>query len=281
MLFLIVGTKSIAGYMELLGIKLIAGRAFTNNRQADAQGKLILNRASANKFGVAPDRMIGEKLYFDWQGKKYTFQVIGVMEDYNQTSLKDPVIPVMFEIDSAKNYNFMIASVTPSGFSESIAAIENIWKSQVSDAPFEYTFLDDNLQQQYNEDRRISKIITYFSVIAMIICSLGLYGLSSFMAERRLKEIGVRKVMGASVTQIVSMMSKEFVRLVLVAFVIAIPLSWYAMQEWLQGFEYKTSLNIAPFLYAGLTALFIALLTISYESLKAANTDPAKTLRSE
>jgi putative ABC transport system permease protein len=204
------------------------------------------------------------------------------MEDYNQTSLKDPIIPVMFEIaDSANQYNFMIASVNPSEFSETIAGIENIWKGQVSDAPFEYTFLDDNIQKQYNEDRRVSKIITYFSVIATIICSLGLYGLSSFMAERRLKEIGVRKVMGASVTQIVGMMSKEFVRLVLLAFVIAIPLSWYAMQKWLQGFEYKTSLNIAPFVYAGLSALVIALLTISYESLKAANADPAKTLRNE
>lgn len=270
-----------AGYMELLGIKLIAGRGFTDNRKA-AQGQLILNRASVKKFGVEPEKMIGQKLNFDWQGEKYTFQVIGVMEDYNQTSLKDPIVPIMFEMaDTTNNYNFMIASVTPSAFSESISSIENIWKEQVSDAPFEYTFLDDDLQEQYDEDRRISRIITYFSVISMIICSLGLYGLSSFMAERRLKEIGVRKVMGASVTQIMSMMSKEFVRLILVAFVIAIPLSWYAMDKWLQGFEYKTSLNIAPFLYAGISALIIALLTISYESLKAANTDPAKTLRNE
>ena len=115
----------------------------------------------------------------------------------------------------------------------------------------------------------------------MIICSLGLYGLSSFMAERRLKEIGVRKVMGASVSQIMGMMSKEFVKLVLVAFIVAVPLSWYAMQKWLEGFTYKTTLNITPFAFAGLSALAIALVTISYESLKAANTDPAKTLRNE
>jgi putative ABC transport system permease protein len=271
-----------AGYMELLGIKLIAGRAFTNNRKADAQGQLILNRASAKKFGMEPDKIVGQKLYFDWQGKQYDFQVIGVMEDYNQTSLKDPIIPVMFQIaDSANQHNFMMASVNPSGFSQTITEIETIWKRQVSDAPFEYTFLDDNIQKQYDEDRRISKIITYFSVVAMIICSLGLYGLSSFMAERRQKEIGIRKVMGASVSQIMAMMSKEFIKLVLLAFTIAIPLSWYAMQKWLEGFEYKTDLNIAPFMYAGLSALAIALLTISYESSKAANTDPAKTLRNE
>lgn len=270
-----------AGYMELLGIKLIAGRAFTDNREAESR-QLILNRTSVNKFGMEPDAMVGQKLAFDWQGEHYDFQVIGVMEDFNQTSLKDPILPIMFEMaDSANRYNFIIASVNTSGFSETVASIENIWKEQVSDAPFEYSFLDDNLQKLYNEDRRISRIITSFSVIAMIICSLGLYGLSSFMAERRLKEIGVRKVMGASVTQIVGMMSKEFVRLVLIAFIIAIPLSWYAMQKWLENFEYKTTLNIAPFVYAGLCALLIALLTISYESFRAANTDPAKTLRNE
>lgn len=271
-----------AGYMELLGMKLVAGRPFNSNRQGMVKGDVIINRASADKFGVVPEKIIGEKIYFDWQGQKYDYRVIGVMEDYNQTSLKDPVIPIMFELaDSTNNYNFMIASVNPTNLSASIEGMENIWKAQVSDAPFEYTFLDDNIQQQYHEDRRISKIITYFSVIAMIICSLGLYGLSSFMAERRLKEIGVRKVMGASVSQIMTMMSKEFAKLVLIAFGIAIPLSWYAMDKWLEGFQYKAPLNIVPFLYAGLGALLIALLTISYESLKAANADPAKTLRNE
>jgi putative ABC transport system permease protein len=271
-----------AGYMELLGIKLIAGRAFTTNREADSQGNLIINRASAKKFGIEPDKIIGQKLYFDWQGQNYKFQVIGVMEDYNQTSLKDPIIPVVFEIPKdANEYGYIIASVNSTGFTNTISTIEETWKAQVADAPFEYTFLDENIQQQYRQDERVSKIISYFAVIAIIICSLGLYGLSSFMAERRLKEIGVRKVMGASVSQIVGMMSKEFVKLVLIAFVVASPVAWYAMTKWLEGFEYRTTLDILIFTYAGLGALTIALLTISYESLKAANTDPARTLRSE
>jgi putative ABC transport system permease protein len=270
------------GYMDLLGIKLIAGRQFSENRKADSEGKLILNRESAKKFGMEPEQIIGQKIYFDWQGENYGFEVIGVMEDYNQTSLKDPILPVMFELSgTADNYGYLIASANTDDFSKSITAIESIWKTQVSDTPFEYSFLDDTIQKQYNEDHRLSKIITSFSTVAMIICSLGLYGLSSFMAERRQKEIGVRKVMGASVTQITTMMSKEFLKLVIVAFVIAIPMAWYSMNKWLQGFEYKTPLNIEPFIYAGLGAFVIALLTISYESLKAANTDPAKTLRSE
>jgi putative ABC transport system permease protein len=271
-----------AGYMDLLGIKLIAGRAFTTNRKAEAQGNLIINRASAKKFGIEPEKMIGQKLYFDWQGKNYSFQVVGVIEDYNQTSLKDPVIPIAFEIpEDRDDYNYMIADVNTSSFSEAIAVIEKTWKNQVEDAPFEYSFLDDNIQKQYSEDRRIAAIITYFTVFAIIICCLGLYGLSSFMAERRLKEIGVRKVMGASVPQIVGMMSKEFIKLVLLAFLIAAPLSWYAMNQWLQAFEYKLPLEISIFCFAGFGAIAIALLTIGYESVKAANANPAQTLRNE
>jgi putative ABC transport system permease protein len=271
-----------AGYMELLGIKLIAGRAFSTNRQADSDGNLIINRASAKKFGIEPDKIIGQKLYFDWQGQNYKFQVIGVMEDYNQTSLKDPIIPIVFQMpENANEYSYMIVSVNSSGFSNTISTIEDTWQAQVADAPFEYTFLDENIQQQYKQDERVSKIISSFALIAIIICSLGLYGLSSFMAERRLKEIGVRKVMGASVSQIVGMMSKEFIKLVLIAIVIATPVAWYAMNKWLQGFEYKTTLDIFIFTFAGLGAITIALLTISFESLKAANTDPARTLRNE
>ena len=271
-----------AGYMELLDIDLIAGRAFTTNRSADSKGQLIVNRAAAGKFGLTPEKMVGEKLYFDWQGQKYTFEVIGVMEDWNQTSLRDPIVPVAFEMpERAANYDYIIASVNPSGFTQTISLVEDLWKDQVSDAPFEYSFMDDAIQKQYNEDERVSKIIRSFAVVAMIICSLGLYGLSSFMAERRRKEIGVRKVMGASSQQIVRLMSREFVKLVLIAFTIAAPLAWYAMNKWLQGFEYQVGVDFSLFTYAGLAAVAIALLTISYESMKAANTDPARTLRNE
>jgi putative ABC transport system permease protein len=183
--------------------------------------------------------------------------------------------------DNENEFDFIVASVNSSEFSQTISAIEKIWNAQVPAAPFEYSFLDNDLQKQYNEDQRISRIITIFAVIAMIVCSLGLYGLSSFMAERRLKEIGVRKVLGATEVQILGMMSKEFVKLVLLAFVIAGPLSWYAMNKWLEGFEYKTPLDLSIFVMAGLAALAIALLTISYESIKAANTNPARTLRTE
>ena len=137
------------------------------------------------------------------------------------------------------------------------------------------------MKKQYEEDQRVSAIITAFTIIAMIISCLGLYGLSTFMAERRFKEIGVRKVMGASVTQIASMMSGEFVKLVLIAFVIALPLGWYAIEKWLENFAYKAPVSMSIFAIAGISALVIAVVTVSFESLKAATTNPVNSLRNE
>src|SRR6185436_12142545 len=162
-----------------------------------------------------------------------------------------------------------------------IASFEKTWKVINSDTPFEYAFLDENIQKQYEEDRKVSGVISAFTAIAMIISCLGLYGLSTYMAERRFKEIGVRKVLGANVSQIVAMMSGEFVKLVLIAFLIATPLSWYGINQWLQGFAYKTSADAVVFILGGLGAVLIALFTISFESIRAATGNPVNALRNE
>jgi putative ABC transport system permease protein len=270
------------GYTDMLNMKLLAGRTFTDNRQMEHDVKLILNRTAASKLGFTPEKIVGQNLHFDWKGKKFDFQVIGVMEDFHQTSLHEEIKPVLFEMaDSTNRYDFMIASVAASNFEQSVQSMEKIWKSQIHDTPFEYSFLDQNIQKQYDEDKRVSKIITSFGLIAMIICSLGLYGLSSYMAERRFKEIGIRKVMGASVQQIVAMMSTEFVKLVLIAFVIAVPIAWYGMSKWLEGFAYKIEISWLVFALAGAIAFAIALITVSYESIKSAMSNPVKSLRSE
>jgi len=271
-----------ADYISLLGIKLIAGRDFSANPDSEAKNNIIVNRTSANKLGFEPDQIIGQSVYFDWQGVKYTFQVIGVMEDYHQTSLKEVINPTIFEIATENpQLPFLIASLNSSDFKATTATIENIWKSLINDTPFEFYFLDESIQKQYTEDRKVSQVITVFTIIAMVICCLGLYGLSSYMAERRFKEIGVRKVMGAGIAQIVSMMSKEFLRLVLIALVISVPTAWYAMTQWLKGFAYHIPISMTTFIYAGASALFIALITVSFESFKAASTNPVNSLRSE
>jgi putative ABC transport system permease protein len=270
-------------YMKMMNIKLMAGRQFSDNRKMENESNnVIINRTSANKFGIAPEEIIGRKIYTDWNGIKYTKTIIGVMDDYHQNDLKEEIVPMFFQMpDSTKRYDFMVLDVNTSNFEQTITRIESTWKSIIIDTPFEYSFLDDNLRKQYDEDRKVSSIITSFTMIAMLISCLGLYGLSSYMAERRFKEIGVRKVMGASIGQIVQLMSKEFVKLVVVAFLISVPLAWYAMDKWLSGFAYKIEIDVFIFVYAGAAALVIALLTVSFESMKAAMSNPVESLRNE
>lgn len=270
------------GYLELLNIKLIAGRSFSESRKLDSNHKFILNRTAVSKLGFTPENIVGQSLHFDWLGRSYDFQVIGVMEDFHQNSLHEEIKPTLFEMENNnRRYDYVLASVAAADVERTIKAIGGTWKSLIHDTPFEYSFLDQTIQRQYDEDRRVSGIISCFGIIAMIICVLGLYGLSSYMAERRFKEIGIRKVLGASVSQIVVMMSAEFVRLVLIGFVIAVPVAYYGMSKWLEGFAYKVSIGWTVFAGAGFVALAIALVTVSFESIKSAMGNPVDSLRSE
>lgn len=271
-----------AGYIEMLNIKMVAGRTFTANPEMDGDTKVIINETSAKRFGKLPERIVGEKIYFDWQGVNYAFEVIGVMADYHQNSLKEEINPLMFSMPKETGrFRYLVSTVEPGQFSSAIKQMESVWKEVVNDAPFEYTFLDEAIRQQYAEDQKVSAIVKSFTVLAMIISCLGLYGLSTYMTERRFKEIGIRKVFGASNSQVVRLMSKEFAGLVLIAFVISIPVAWYGMSHWLNGFAYKIEINGWVFIYAGLAALIIALLTVSFESVKAAVANPVNSLRNE
>jgi putative ABC transport system permease protein len=268
-------------YLDLLGIELIAGSNFSNHRDSLSGFKVIISQRAANEYGFTPERVVGERLFREWQGVRYEFEVIGVMEDYHQEALREEIFPVLFHVPEEPDYNHLVIDAKPEDFSATISAVEKTWRAINPDTPFEYSFLDDDIKKQYEEDQKVSTIITSFTVIAMIISCLGLYGLSSFMAERRFKEIGVRKVMGASVQQIVGMMSGEFVRLVLIAFVISIPLAWYAITSWLEKFAYRTQLDVSVFVFAGSVSLLVALVTISFESVRAASSNPVDSLRSE
>jgi putative ABC transport system permease protein len=266
--------------MDVMNIPLIAGRKFGDNRAL--QNAMIVNRAAAKRLGLDPQALAGGQLFTEGSGGREAYDVIGVMEDYHQVSVKEQIDPIAYFIASSiTDNNFMVVSVEAGHVGETIGELETIWKNINPEVPFEYTFLDESIKKQYDEDKKVSAIITSFSLIAMIVCCLGLYGLSTYMAERRFKEIGVRKVMGATVTQIVQMMSGEFVKLVLIAFLISVPLSWYATSTWLQSFAYKTPVSAMIFGFAGAGALLIALLTVSFESIRAASGDPAKALRNE
>ena len=268
-------------YLDMMGIQLIAGKNFPETRNSESWRKVILNRTAATELGFTPEEITGQMLHFDWQGDRYSFEVIGVMDDYHQVSLREAIDPVLFRVDQNPDHDFMIVDVSAQNISQSLSQFETTWKSVNIDTPFEYSFLDENIQKQYEEDRKISVVISTFTVIAMIISCLGLYGLSTYMAEKRFKEIGVRKVLGATVQQILVMMTGEFVKLVLIAFVIAVPLSLYSMSRWLEGFAYKISPDISLYVLAGSAALLIAIVTISFESIRAASGNPVNALRNE
>lgn len=267
-------------YLQTLNIPLISGRNFTENRAAE-DGKAIVNRALVKKFGFTPESIIGKPLFFEWQGEKNEFEVIGVMEDFHQVSLKEEIFPLLFRVSAQPNTDYAVLNLESNDFQNALAAISKTWNTVNADTPFEYTFLDESIQKQYEEDKRVSKIITSFTVIAMIISCLGLYGLSTYMAERRFKEIGVRKVLGASINQIVAMMSGEFMKLVFIAFLIAVPISLYGINLWLEGFAYRTDPSAMVFILAGVAALLIALMTVSFESIRAASGNPVNALRNE
>jgi len=188
----------------------------------------------------------------------------------------------MFYIPAQKTeFGFITAVVKEGSYSNVISQFEQKWKEIAPNTPFESDFLSDNVERQYQNDNRISAIITAFTLLAITISCLGLYGLSIYVTERRVKEIGIRKVMGGTVTSIVALISKEFIKLVIIALILAIPIGYYAMEKWLEGFAYKTDLNVIVFVITGAIALVIAWITVGFESIKAALSNPVESLRNE
>lgn len=270
------------GYLEMMNIPIVAGRSFTDNFAVESQKKVIINEAGAKRLDFTPEEIVGEHISFDYDGTHYSYEVIGVMKDYHQQSLHEKIEPLLFEMSENTNRQaYVVASVNPENFDQTVNEIQNTWRRLIPGTPFEFSFADENISKQYGDDRRMARIISGFTIIAMLISCLGLYGLSSYMAERRYKEIGVRKVMGASVGEIVRLMSLEFVKLVVIAFVIATPLAWYAMTQWLKGFAYHVDPQVIVFVLAGVAALAIALFTVSFESVRAATANPVHSLRTE
>ena len=176
---------------------------------------------------------------------------------------------------------YLIASLNTIDYAAAIKKISATWKNLHPGIPFEYSFLDQDFQHNYETEERISGIVVYFTIIAILIACLGLFGLSAFSAEQRIKEIGIRKVLGSSVSGVVMLLSKDFISLVAIAVLIASPLAWFGMNKWLQNFEYRTSIGWWMFPLAGLLAIFIALLTVSFQAIKAALVNPVKSLSTE
>jgi len=260
-------------YVKTMGMHVIEGRYFSKDMASDSEATVI-NKTMAKKLGLK--NPVGQRIENGWQ----KFTVIGVIEDFNFESMRQEVTPLCLVLSK---YSSTIVSVKISGADtkQAISYASNVWKSFSPNQAFRYTFLDESFANMYANVQRTGNIFTSFAVLAIIIACLGLFALSAFMAEQRNKEIGIRKVLGASVSGITAMLSKDFVKLVIISIIVASPVAWWAMTKWLQDFAYRISISWWMIAIAGLSAIVIALLTISFQSIKAALTSPVKTLRAE
>ncbi len=266
-------------FVKANGIKIISGRDFRLNDS----GKVLINETLAKRLGLNPQTAIGTRLYTQYLPDPVTFvEVAGVMKDFNYNSLHGEVKPFMFQYDKDKgDFGNMIVSVNTTNYKNLLGKMEAIWQKHLAGVPFEYVFLDDEVQKQYETEITLGNIINSFTLMAIIISCLGLFGLSAFSAEQRSKEIGIRKVLGASVTGITALLSKDFIKLIVVAFVIATPIAWWAMDKWLQAFAYRIPISWWMFAVAGVLSVLIALLTVSFQAIRAAVANPVRALKAE
>lgn len=270
-----------ADFMQTLGIRPVAGRIFSKQFPADTSFRLVLNETAVRNLGFAsPAAAVGHSLVFPWQGNTFEYEIVGVVQDFNFEGLKQPIQPFGFQL-AGGDFNYLIVHTKAGHPAATLRAIQDSWKNLNPNEPFEYSFLDQDFQKNYEAEMRLGALIRYFMIIAITICCLGLFGLAAFSAEQRTREIGIRKVLGANVTGIVSMLSKEFIRLVLVGNLVAIPVAWYFMNKWLEEFAYRTPLSWWVFMIAILLCLVIAVITVSFQAIRAAIANPVKSLRTE
>jgi putative ABC transport system permease protein len=266
-------------FLKVNGIRLLSGRDFHLNDS----GMVLINETLCKRLGLKPESAPGTRLYTEYKPNPISYvTVVGVMKDFNYNSLHIEVKPfqLVYEGDKSRLDN-MIVSVSSTNYNSVLSKIESVWHQNLPGVPFEYTFLDEVVQKQYEAEVTMGNIINSFTLMAILISSLGLFGLASFSAEQRSKEIGIRKVLGASVSGIVQLLSKDFIKLVALAILIAVPISWWAMSKWLQGFNYRVSISWWMFALAGLIAICIAIFTVSFQAIKAAVANPTKSLKTE
>ena len=273
-------------YAKVLGLELKEGRFFSKDFSTDSLA-LILNEKAVkelklkNPIGArftTPEGFLNAP-----DGSPYTYTVIGVVNDFHFQSLHDQIAPLYINYSGkfGDASNVIAMRIKAANFKDAVAATENTWKSFVKNRPFHYSFLDQTLARQYHSEQTTQKIFTIFSSLAIFIACIGLLGLAAYTTQQRTREISVRKVLGASVGNIVGMLSKDFLKLVLIAALIAFPAAWWGMHKWLENFAYKINMGWWVFAIAALAATFVALFTISFQAIRAAIANPVKSLRTE
>jgi putative ABC transport system permease protein len=265
------------GFLEQYNLKLLAGRYFSKEIATDTMQAMIINEKAVSLFGyTSPRAAIGRK--FEQWGKKG--RIIGVIKDFHFSGLQQEIKPLTICL-GPDDCKLLSVKVSTANLPATIAAVRSEWNAIHSTKDFDYFFLDEFFDRQYRSEERFGSLFMNFAILAIIISCLGLLGLASYSTLQRTKEIGVRRVLGASVPGIVQLLSADFLKLVMIAFVISCPIAWYFMHRWLQDFAYRTSPGVWVFAGSGIVAVGIAFATISYQAIKAALANPVKSLRSE
>jgi putative ABC transport system permease protein len=269
----IVQLSADADFQATMQLQMKEGRWFRSG--SSGSHEFILNETAVKDF-----QLRGPAINQTFIFKGDTGKIIGVVKDFNYKTVHDKIGPLVVFNNPQWRYRFMVR-LAPKSTAAGLNSIEKSWRKFVSESPLEYTFLDDSFNNLYKQDQQSSYLLFVFAVIAVIVSALGLFGLAAFEAEQRRKEIGIRKVLGASVTGITSLLSKDFLKLVGIAILIASPIAWWAMSQWIQNFAYRINLGLWIFVFAGLIAIVIALITVSFQAIKAALMNPVKSLRTE
>jgi putative ABC transport system permease protein len=269
-------------YLSTLGIQPVAGRLFSREFPADTNNRIILNEQAIRQFEfTSPAEAIGKNIVADRGDQQVLFTVVGVVKDFHFKDLRSNIESYGFMLNRRPMYNYLIAHLKASDVKPALARIEANWTRLNPNEPFEYSFLDQDFAKNYTAEDRLALIIQYFTAIAIFISCIGLFGLTTFSIEQRTKEIGIRKVLGASTSGIVLLLSKDFLKLVMLSFVVATPLAWYFVNQWLKGFAYRVPFTVWIILGGCTLALCIAFLTIAIQAVKVALANPVKNLRTE
>jgi putative ABC transport system permease protein len=264
-------------YLNTLGMHIVQGRNFSPGYGSDSSA-IIINETAAKL--LAFDKPVGKKIYiYNDENKPLAFEIIGVVQNFNFESLRQSIGPLYMVLGNSPWLTSF--KVQTANISALVSQVQSKWKSMAPGMPFSYRFLDDSFDEMYRGEQRVAKVAITFAILAIVIACLGLFGLVTYAAEQRIKEIGIRKVLGASIGNIVGLLSKDFLLLVALSACIAFPLAWWAMHNWLEDFAFRTNISWWVFMVAAAIALLIALVTISFQAIKAAMANPVKNLRTE
>jgi len=265
-------------FLRTFQLELVSGRDFSRDFPSDRKEAFIVNESAVKSFNWGTNKQaLGKKI--DWAFGK-TGKVVGVVKDFNYSSLHNGISPLLIHIFPSFHRRLSVR-LRPEDIPETVSALESVWKNTIAESPFKYAFMEENYNNLYIAEKNMKSVLSAFTILSVFVACLGLFGLAAFTIRQRYKEIGMRKVLGADIRDIVKLLSKDFLKLVLISVLVAIPIAWFAIDRWLRDFAYKVTVDMWIFIFAGLAALLIALLTVSLQAVRAAVANPVKSIRTE